>query len=772
MASPQRGLWRSKQPMGNSSVFLLLCLLFLLSSAALSQDYPTTYIVHVSKSHKPAVFTTHRHWYSATLAALPPSRHPAKILYAYHHAVHGFAARLTPSQAAALQTLPGILSVRREQVHHLDTTHTPKFLGLNDVSGAWPNSNYGEDVIIGVMDSGIWPEHRSFSDLGLSAVPNGWKGSCQTGPDFPAAACNRKIIGAKAFYAGYEAELGGKMDESLESRSPRDTEGHGTHTASTAAGAVVAGAGYYNLSVGEAKGIATKARIAAYKICWVGGCFDSDVLQAMDQAIADGVHIISISVSFDSPPRNYYNDSIAIGTFGAVENGILVSAAAGNDGPAPETVMNIAPWILTVGASTVDRQFPADVVLGDGTTYSGVSLYAGDPLSDSDIPLVDGSSCTRLKPAAIRGRIVVCSDDGDGKVIEKGDAVQRAGGVGMIVADTYYEVPLARLHLLPATSVGMTAGSSIRRYIRSRRGATATIAFKGTVIGPSPPSPKVARFSSRGPTATVPEILKPDVIAPGDNILAAWTQSAAPTGLDFDTRRVEFNIESGTSMACPHVSGLAALLRKAHPSWSPAAIKSAIMTTAYNVNNAGGNLEDEGTVEESTPWIHGAGHVDINKALDPGLIYDIGIDDYAAFFCAIGYNANQIAIFFKNKPAVECSKTSMSSAGDLNYPSLSVVFKSDGEVVQRKRVVTNVGGGASTYEVQIASPASARISVSPSVLVFGAQNQSLSYVVTLASVAADATDEPVFGSITWNDGTHVVRNPIAISWASSSAFEI
>ncbi|XP_058108620.1 subtilisin-like protease SBT1.4 [Magnolia sinica] len=759
--------------MGNSSI--LLFLLLSLISTVHSHDHHSTYIVHVSKSQKPAIFMTHHHWYSSTLMTLPQSPHPTKILYTYDHAIHGFAARLTPSQAAALQDLPGILSVQSERIHHLDTTHTPKFLGLADVSGIWPNSDYANDIIIGVLDSGIWPERRSFSDTGLSAVPASWKGSCETATNFSTSACNRKLIGARAYYAGYEEYLQKKMNETLESRSPRDTEGHGTHTASTAAGSTVTSAGFYNLSIGEARGIATKARIAVYKICWLSGCFDSDILAAMDESIADGVHIISLSLSFNMPAGDYDNDSIAIGSFGAVQRGVLISASAGNDGPTPGSVMNIAPWIFTVGASTVDREFPANVVLGDGTTYSGVSLYSGEPFDSSDLSLVDGGSCLKLKSSTVRGKIVVCNDDSDGLIIRKGDVVKRAGGVGMIAADSYNEVPSAELHLIPATNVGKTAGASIRKYIQSKwwpwSSPTATIVFKRTVISNSPVSPKVARFSSRGPTNKIPEILKPDVIAPGVNILASWTGFTSPTNLEIDPRRVEFNIKSGTSMACPHVSGLGALLRKAHPQWSPAAIKSALMTTSYNVDSSGGNFEDQGTRNESTPFIHGAGHVDPNKSLNPGLIYDINTDDYVAFLCAIGYGVDRIAVFIKDKAAVNCSAKSMASPGDLNYPSFSVVFKSNRDVVQRRRVVTNVGGAGSVYVANITGPSTVQINVSPSKLVFSAQNQSLSYVITFASIA-DPTASMGFGSITWIDGAHVVRSPIAICWSPSSVSSI
>ncbi|KAF8393633.1 hypothetical protein HHK36_021879 [Tetracentron sinense] len=760
--------------------FLLLFLCQIPSS--LTSDEPETFIIHVSKSEKPAIFTSHHHWYTSILLSLSPS---PKILYTYKHAVNGFSTRLTPSQAEELRRLSGILSVLSDRIHQLHTTRTPHFLGLTDSFGLWPNSDYADDVVIGVLDTGIWPERRSFSDSELSPVPAGWKGICETGPDFPASACNRKIIGARAFYRGYEAGRGRPINETVESKSPRDTEGHGTHTASTAAGSAVSNAGFYKFATGIARGMATKARIAAYKICWKSGCYDSDILAAMDQAIADGVDVISLSVGATGYAPQYDHDSIAIGAFGAAQKGVLVSCSAGNSGPGPYTAVNIAPWILTVGAATIDREFPADVVLGDGRVYGGVSLYSGDSLENSNLPLVYAGDCGsklcypgKLDSSKVAGKIVVCDRGGNARV-EKGSAVKLAGGAGMILANTddSGEELIADSHLVPATMVGQIAGDKIRDYVRSQPSATATILFRGTVIGGSPSAPKVAAFSSRGPNHQTPEILKPDLIAPGVNILAGWTGFSSPTDLEIDPRRVEFNIISGTSMSCPHVSGLAALLRKAYPKWTPAALKSALMTTAYHLDNAGKNITDLATGQESTPFIHGAGHVDPNRALDPGLVYDISVSDYVAFLCAIGYDSKRIAIFSRDHSTVECGAESLSGPGDLNYPSFAVVFgsKSNRDVVRYRRVVRNVGSSVdAVYEAKVHAPPSVQVSVSPSKLVFSAENQSLSYEITFSNVAVDLTGlvRSRFGSIQWSDGVHLVRSPIAFSWQSGTVSSI
>nr|KYP50483.1 Subtilisin-like protease [Cajanus cajan] len=749
-------------------LFLSFSLFFFLSFSV-SSDAPRTYIVHVAQSQKPTLFAAHHHWYNSILRSLPPSAHPPTLLYTYSAAAEGFSARISPSQLPHLRRAPGVLAVEPDQIRQPHTTRTPRFLGLADSFGLWPNSDYAEDVIVGVLDTGIWPELGSFSDHNLSPVPATWKGTCQSSPDFPSSLCNRKIIGAKAFFRGYESYLERPIDESVESKSPRDTEGHGTHTSSTAAGAAVSNASLFHYAQGQARGMASKARIAAYKICWSLGC-----LAAMDDAVSDGVHVISLSVGANGYAPQYFRDSIAIGAFGASRHGVLVSCSAGNSGPGPFTAVNIAPWILTVGASTIDREFPADVILGDGRVLNGVSLYYGDSLPDFNLPLVYAADCGgrycymgSLESSKVQGKIVVCDRGGNARV-EKGSAVKLAGGLGMILANTEAsgEELLADAHLLAATMVGETAGNKIKEYIKLSQYPTATIEFRGTVIGGSPSAPQVASFSSRGPNHLTPQILKPDVIAPGVNILAGWTGRVGPTDLDLDPRRVEFNIISGTSMSCPHASGIAALLRKAYPEWSPAAIKSALMTTAYNVDNSGGNIKDLASGKESDPFIHGAGHVDPNRALNPGLVYDLDTEDYLAFLCSIGYDASKIAVFTR-EPAggdvCEGKVGRLGNPGDLNYPSFSVELGGGSGVVKYKRLVTNVGSEVdAVYTVKVSAPPGVAVSVSPSTLVFSGGSKTQAFEVAFTRVAYAGSQS--FGSIEWTDGSHVVRSPIAVTW--------
>ncbi|PKA49574.1 Subtilisin-like protease [Apostasia shenzhenica] len=764
---------------------LALFVLLLLAGAAViaNRDDRHTYIVHVSPSLRPSSFPTPLHWYSSTLRSL--CRHlrqpPGRILYTYDRVADGFAAQLTGAQAAALRRVPHVLTVVHDRPRALHITHTPSFLHLSPFAGIWPLSEFASSVVIAVLDTGIFPYSRSFFDPNISSPPSTFSSFCGF-LNFSAAAagpCNNKLVGAKVFYKGYEAARGLPIDETLESKSPLDTEGHGSHTASTAAGAAVSDASFFGYAKGEARGIATNARIAAYKICWAPGCYDSDILAAMDAAVADGANVISLSVGA-SYAQAYYRDSIAIGAFGAARHGVVVSCSAGNSGPDPYTAVNVAPWIITVGASTIDREFPADVVLGDGRLYSGVSLYSGnDKVTAGEVlPLVYSGDCGSrlcisdlLDSSKVSGKIVLCDRGGNARV-EKGSAVKLAGGAGMILAnsDDFGDELIADSHLIPATMVGASAGNEIRNYIHSSPSPTAAIFFRGTVIGAGKnPAPKVASFSSRGPNYRTPEILKPDVIAPGVNILAAWSGAASPTDLDIDPRRVEYNIISGTSMSCPHISGVAALLRGAHPDWSPAAIKSAIVTTAYNEDNSGEIIKDLATGAASTPFVRGAGHVDPNKALDPGLIYDAGIDDYIAFLCAIGYIPEQISVFTRDPTAADCSSTTLATPGELNYPSFSVVFSSHSGVVAHKRTVKNVGSSSSaTYKVKISSPPEVKVTVAPTELVFDSVNQSLSYEITFASSSFSGSERVgshQFGWISWSDGVHEVRSPIAVTWS-------
>ncbi|KAM0937433.1 putative tripeptidyl-peptidase II [Dioscorea sansibarensis] len=531
--------------------------------------------------------------------------------------------------------------------------------------------------------------------------------------------------------------------------------------------------------------MAPNARLAVYKVCWAAGCFGSDILAAMDRAVSDGCHVLSLSLG--GGITSYYLDNVAVGAFSAMEHGVFVSCSAGNDGPTASSLSNVAPWVTTVGAGTLDRDFPATVYFNHGgVNFTGVSLYKGKPLPSSRLlPFVyagnvsngtDGNLCLpgTLNPSLVAGKIVLCDRGGNARV-EKGYVVKSAGGAGMVLAnmeDTGEEL-IADAHLLPAVAVGVKARNSIMSYFSSNPHPTATIVFSGTKVGIRP-SPVVAAFSSRGPNAVTPEILKPDLIAPGVNILAAWSGSVGPTGLRVDTRRVEFNIISGTSMSCPHVSGLAALIKGAHPEWSPAAIKSALMTTAYvDYAHGDGGILDAATLSAATPFDYGSGHVDPVRALDPGLVYDLGAEDYLDFLCALGYTPEEIATVAKRK-GFKCDGKRTYAVTALNYPSFAVAFEtatwSDGggggvgttSTITHVRTLTNVGP-AGTYKVKMSSDKGVKAKVEPEVLVFKKKGQRMSYKVSFTA-GSQPSGSTGFGRLEWTDGKHVVASPIAYTW--------
>lgn len=429
-----------------------------------------TYIFRVDHSAKPSVFPSHAHWYSSAAFASGADGAPLEPLHVYDTVFHGFAASVPASRADALRRHPAVLAAFEDQVRTLHTTRSPQFLGLRARLGLWSLADYGSDVVVGVLDTGVWPERRSLSDRNLPPVPSRWRGGCDAGPGFPASSCNRKLVGARFFSQGHAAHYGlaaTASNGSVEFMSPRDADGHGTHTATTAAGSVAYDASMEGYAPGVAKGVAPKARVAAYKVCWKGaGCLDSDILAGFDRAVADGVDVISVSIGGGNGVASpFYLDPIAIGAYGAVSRGVFVATSAGNEGPTAMSVTNLAPWLATVGAGTIDRNFPAEIVLGDGRRMSGVSLYSGKPLTNTMLPLfypgrsggLSASLCMEnsIDPSVVSGKIVIC-DRGSSPRVAKGMVVKDAGGVAMVLANgaANGEGLVGDAHVLPACSVG------------------------------------------------------------------------------------------------------------------------------------------------------------------------------------------------------------------------------------------------------------------------------------------------------------------------------
>ncbi|KAI3924949.1 hypothetical protein MKW98_002858 [Papaver atlanticum] len=707
-----------------------------------------TYIVHVRKPEVVAQTSEHlEEWYESflpTTIAESSSGEKSRLVYSYRNVVSGFAVRLTKDELKAMQGKDGFIFAQPDRVSKLHTTHTPNFLGLHQKFGFWKESNFGRGVIIGVLDTGIFPTHPSFDDERMPPPPAKWKGQC----DFNVSECNNKLIGAKSFNKGAKAI------------APLDDEGHGTHTASTAAGNFVKNVNVLGNAQGTAVGMAPYAHLAMYKVCFGDDCLDSDILAALDAAVEDGVDVLSLSLGAPSVP--FYMDSIAIGSFGAIQKGIFVSCSAGNSGPLNATLSNEAPWILTVGASTIDRKIKATAKLGNGIEYNGESLFQPSGFSSALFPLIyagaDGEPNSKFcgegafNKTNVKGKIVLCERGNGVGRIAKGEAVKNAGGAGMILINQETDgfSTLADAHVLPATHLSFASGLKIKDYINSSSSPVAKILFEGTFIGDTS-APAVTSFSSRGPSLASPGILKPDIIGPGVSILAAW-----PFSLDNNTNSdLTYNIISGTSMSCPHLSGIAALLKSSHPDWSPAAIKSAIMTTADLLNLKRQPIVDQ-NFELANLFATGSGHVNPSKANDPGLIYDIQAEDYIPYLCGLGYSDDQVGIIAHR--VIKCSEYTTISEYQLNYPSFTVPMIG---TTMFTRTVTNVGEANSTYGVEIVEPDGVSVSVKPNMLYFTEMNQKLSYSV-MFSRNRFATDASISeGFIQWVSNKHLVRSPIS-----------
>ncbi|XP_030443326.2 subtilisin-like protease 3 [Syzygium oleosum] len=741
-----------------TSTIFILCLVYILSistaNAALAEadtsSSLSTYIIQVRRptdkhfSASEDLDTLYRSFLPTTATS---SNQEQRLVRSYRHVISGFAAKLTAKEAKAIGEKDGVLYMRPEKVLSLHTTHTPDFLGLPQGVGLWKDSNFGKGVIIGVLDSGVFPDHPSFSGEGVPPPPAKWKGKC----DFNATSCNNKLIGARSF-----------MDDG----PPYDSVGHGTHTASTAAGASVKDANVLGNANGTATGMAPLAHLAIYQVCNNIGCSESNILAAFDLAIEDGVDVLSLSLGGIS--QAFSVDFLAMGAYTATEKGIFVSCSAGNSGPITKTSSNEAPWIFTVGASSTDRSIKATARLGNGQEFDGETLYQPHDSRLGLLPLVypganGDTASARCKPGSlkqrsdIRGKVVVC--DNGGVRVAEGREVKDAGGVAMILVNgpTSGDTTLADPHVLPAVHVTYEAGKAIKKYLSTASAPTATVLFKGTQIIGRSVAPAVAYFSSRGPNNQSPGILKPDIIGPGVNILAAW-----PLPLDNSTsKEPPFNMISGTSMSCPHLSGVAALLKSAHPDWSPAAIKSAIMTTAATSNKEGGPIVDQ-TLHPADIFATGAGHVNPSKAVDPGLIYDIAPQDYLPYLCGLKYPDSAIELIVQKK--VKCSSIKSIPDYQLNYPSISLRFKGSLTTLSVTRTVRNVGPANSRYKSVIDPVVGLdSIVVSPRDLVFTKANQTASYRVDFTLKARSATLYGQ-GAITWVSAQHSVRTPVSVEF--------
>ncbi|AED97147.1 Subtilase family protein [Arabidopsis thaliana] len=702
----------------------LIVLLFLNSVLAVTHGHQDkqVYIVYMGSLPSRADYTPMSHHMNILQEVARESSIEGRLVRSYKRSFNGFVARLTESERERVADMEGVVSVFPNKKLKLQTSASWDFMGLKEGKGTKRNPSVESDTIIGVFDGGIWPESESFSDKGFGPPPKKWKGICAGGKNFT---CNNKLIGARHYSPG----------------DARDSTGHGTHTASIAAGNAVANTSFFGIGNGTVRGAVPASRIAVYRVC-AGECRDDAILSAFDDAISDGVDIITISIG-DINVYPFEKDPIAIGAFHAMSKGILTVNAAGNTGPDTASITSLAPWLLTVAASTANREFVSKVVLGDGKTLVGKSVNGFD-LKGKKFPLVYGKSaalslsqakcaedCTPecLDASLVKGKILVCN-----RFLPYVAYTKRA--VAAIFEDGS---DWAQINGLPVSGLQKDDFESPEAAVLKSESI-----FYQT-------APKILSFSSRGPNIIVADILKPDITAPGLEILAANSLRASPF---YDTAYVKYSVESGTSMSCPHAAGVAAYVKTFHPQWSPSMIKSAIMTTAWSMNASQSGYA-------STEFAYGAGHVDPIAATNPGLVYEITKTDYFAFLCGMNYNKTTVKLI--SGEAVTCSEKI--SPRNLNYPSMSAKLSGSNIsfIVTFNRTVTNVGTPNSTYKSKVVLNHGSKLNVkvSPSVLSMKSMNEKQSFTVTV-SASELHSELPSSANLIWSDGTHNVRSPIVV----------
>lgn len=687
----------------------------------------------------------------------------------YAYALNGFSAMMTPTEAERLRLHKNVLDVQEDVLKQKQTDTSGEFLGLNGENEAWQTGHQGEGVVVGVIDTGIWPEHPSFADPGGLPRPVGSQNSvpCEFGdtrhnPDDLRFTCQNKLIGARDMRTTYKSQFGPEVYDSA-----RDYDGHGTHTASTAAGNANVDAEIFGIERGKVSGVAPRASVIAYSALGELGGFGSDLADAIDQAVADGVDVINYSIGSSTPALDGPDD---LAFLYAANAGVHVATSNGNAGPGASTVGSPAsvPWVTAVGASTHTRTFESTATLGDGSTYTGASLTEGVP---EQTPLVDaadrGNELCRpdvdFSPA-LEGEIVLCARGVIARV-DKSQAVFEQGGSGMILFnENDAQALVTDNHFLPSVHITYSDGMAIREYIASMApkgkgkgkgkpggeptaGATASLSqgeaapAQGSVM---------ADFSSRGPVGAPAssDIIRPDVTAPGVNILAGNTPtpgSGRPGQL--------FQSISGTSMSSPHVAGLLALIDEAHPEWSAAVAKSALMTTARQ------NVTKEDGSTDADPFDMGAGHVDpgtpadAGSIFDPGLAFDVGWNDYLAFLCG---SASHVVAPSTCSDLEEAGYSS--DASDLNLPSIG-----DSSVVGDTtitREVTNVSDQTLTVSADVETPAGFQIEAEIEKASL-APGESTTVTLTVNNQTAPA-DQWGFGSLTLTAGEYSARSPIAL----------
>ncbi|KAL6502177.1 hypothetical protein OROHE_024770 [Orobanche hederae] len=719
-------------------------------------------------------------------------------LYSYHYLINGFAVLVTPQQADKLSKRAEVSNVVLDFSVRTATTHTPQFLGLTQ--GAWARDggfqDAGEGVVIGFIDTGIDPKHPSFSDVAPEkpySIPQHFSGICEVTRDFPSGSCNRKLVGARHFAAS--AITRGMFNTSQEYASPFDADGHGTHTASVAAGnhgieVLVAGNNF-----GNASGMAPRSQLYTRDL---EALLQMWLLPSISAA-QDGVDIISLSITPNRRPlgiATFFNP-IDMALLSAVKAGIFVVQAAGNTGPSPRSMSSFSPWIYTVGAASHDRVYSNSIVLGNNITIPGVGLA---PATDKDAIYTLVSAIHGLKnttPAndmyisecqepsnfdqdLIQGRLLICSYSvrfflGIATIKQALETAKNLGAAGVVFSMDPYVIGF-QLNPIPMTMPGIiipTQNDSrvLLQYYNStldRDEVTKKIVkFRGiaSISGGikanfSRSAPKIMYYSARGPdpedsSLDDADILKPNIVAPGNLIWAGWSS----IGTDSEFQGESFAMMSGTSMAAPHIAGLAALIKQIFPFFSPASIGSALSTTSSLYDRNGGPIMAQRAYANpdlnqypATPFDMGSGFVNATAALDPGLVFDSSYKDYMSFLC--GINGSSPVVL--NYTGESCMISTM-NATDLNLPSITISKLNQSATVQR--TVTNIASNE-TYSIVWSPPYGVSVKVTPTRFFIASgekQVLSISINATMNSSAASFGRIELFGS-----QGHVAYVPLSV----------
>ncbi|KAM7256415.1 hypothetical protein ACFE04_012156 [Oxalis oulophora] len=731
-------------------------------------------------------------------------------LYSYTHLLNGFAVHISSKEDLNfLRNATGVRAIHEDVKMEKFTTHSPDFLGITE--GVWPNlggaDSSGEGVVIGLIDTGINPTHPSFSfdnfAANASKSNNRFKGACSTGKNFPSTACNGKIIGARYFVRS--AIAAGEFNPTRDYASPFDSDGHGSHTASIAAGNHRVPVMVNNFDYGYASGMAPGARIAVYKALYTFGGYMSDAVAAVDQAVEDGVDILSLSIGPSSVPPGLsaFLNVLELGLLFATKAGVLVIQAAGNGGPTPSSILSFSPWITTVAASVTDRKYNNSIRFSNGESFTGAGLApqtAGEhalPIAAAaDIcirnlttSIVTIESCENpdffIQPLA-RGRLIICTyssriEDEAASFTAVANTIEKVEAAGFIltmspdISDSEQLKSTTMTFRVPGIVLNnMRASSALWEYynsntIRSRRGLAVVFGARARIFGGrhatySGQAPVVASYSSRGPDVNnallqTADVLKPNIMAPGSSIWGAWSPSSNG---DPYAEGQNFALVSGTSMSAPHIAGVAALIKHKHPKWSPAAITSAMMTSADILDNSGHPILAQSTnqLASANPFDFGSGSVNPTRAINPGLIFDARFANYVKFLCAVpgvdDYSVQQAL-------GVPCPVMQNTWCSDLNTPSVTISNLVGSRNVIRR--VKNVSRMNETYTVTVKEPYGVNVTVSPMDFSIGDKE---TVRIRIALQATKATRAYTFGEIVlYGSRNHIVRVPIAVFISTS-----